>query len=112
MSEFSFYQEPKSLTANDANGGRAAASSGVLPRWRPSVLSVFARRDNEPKQVIKQKCISDQTLNVPQDKRGTEEKRTKSVCESRSGSSARSVFMSLNPEIRKKTQFIPKAART
>lgn len=51
---------------------KAAASSGVLPCWRPSVLSVFARQDNEPKQVINEKCINDWTLYVPKDKTGKE----------------------------------------
>lgn len=56
---------------------KAAASSGVLPCWRPSVLSVFARQDNEPKQVINEKCINDWTLYVPKDKkRGGEERKT------------------------------------
>lgn len=53
---------------------KAAASAGVLPCWRPSVLSACARQHNEPTQVIKGKCIDDWTLYVSKDKRGKKKK--------------------------------------
>lgn len=81
---------------------KAAASAGVLPCWRPSVLSACARQHNEPTQVIKGKCIDDWTLYVSKDKRGKKKNRSNPTCESRSGSSARSFFLFLKPEIRGK----------